>query len=56
MSDTNNETPRPDAADDVAPYEPPMLTPIGNARDLLAGGLGTTPDGSPFPPNNQQFS
>jgi hypothetical protein len=22
-------------------YEPPRLTPLGNARDLLAGGTGT---------------
>lgn len=30
-------------------YEPPKLTHIGNARDLLAGATGTQADGNPSP-------
>ena len=28
-------------------YEAPTLTLVGNARDLLAGGTGTSPDANP---------
>jgi hypothetical protein len=33
-------------------YEPPKVTTLGNVRDLLAGGFGTKPDGSPPDPDN----
>lgn len=29
------------------PYESPLLTPVGNARDLLALTLGPSADGDP---------
>lgn len=29
-------------------YEPPKVTLVGNARDLLAGAAGTVPDGEPL--------
>ena len=28
-------------------YQPPTLTPLGNARDLLAGANGSVPDTQP---------
>jgi hypothetical protein len=31
-------------------YEPPRVTPLGNVRDLLAGGEGTVDDGDPDAP------
>jgi hypothetical protein len=31
-------------------YEPPKLTHVGNARDLLAGSNGTVQDVSPMGP------
>jgi hypothetical protein len=30
-------------------YAPPTVTPIGNARDLLAGNAGSVPDAVPIP-------
>lgn len=33
-------------------YEPPKLTRLGNARDLLAGALGSIADAPPFTPFN----
>jgi hypothetical protein len=38
-------------SDAVAPYEPPIVRPLGNVRDLLAGNFGTQPDGSPPDPD-----
>lgn len=35
-----------DPATSEAKYEPPRLTPLGNARDLLAGTTGTKFDGA----------
>jgi hypothetical protein len=32
-------------------YEPPVLTPLGNARDLLAGSTGPYADATPDPEN-----
>ena len=34
-------------------YEPPALTPLGNARELLAGETGTYTDANPDPLNPQ---
>ena len=39
----------------VPEYEPPKVSLVGNVRDLVAGGGGTNPDGSPIPPNNQKI-
>lgn len=36
------------------PYEAPLLTPIGNARDLLAGADGSITDGFPTEANPNQ--
>ena len=35
-------------------YEPPTVTPIGNARDLLAGSVGTSTDATPVPGQTKQ--
>jgi hypothetical protein len=43
---------RPDTASDAAtppPYEPPMLSPLGNLHDLLATTNGSACDGSNNP-------
>jgi hypothetical protein len=34
-------------------YEAPTLTLVGNARDLLAGSTGTSPDANPTIKPNQ---
>jgi hypothetical protein len=39
----------PGSVEEKATYEPPRLTHVGNARDLLAGATGTVPDASPAP-------
>lgn len=43
MSDEPMNSLQPSEA--VAPYEPPIVRPLGNVRDLLAGAFGTQPDG-----------
>jgi hypothetical protein len=35
---------------DTGGYEPPRVRPLGNVRELLAGGNGTQPDGDPDNP------
>ncbi len=49
MSEPVNTTGQfPDAK--VSPaYEPPVLTSLGNARELLAGADGSIPDTGPDP-------
>ncbi len=37
----------------VSRYEAPTLTLVGNARDLLAGSTGTSPDANPTIKPNQ---
>jgi hypothetical protein len=41
------DAPRRGQTADAGEYEPPHLTYVGNARDLLAGGSGTVTDGNP---------
>jgi hypothetical protein len=45
MSDRKDTPDNPDGADDRRePYEAPRLTNVGNARDLLAGNVGSVND------------
>jgi hypothetical protein len=50
---TDNESPRKSQGDHHPRYEAPMLTPLGNARELLAGGTGSIDD---VCEGGQQFS
>ena len=43
MSDESVESLQP--AEKAGEYQPPKVTPVGNVRDILAGGFGTQPDG-----------
>ena len=45
---TQSTDDRPAVADRV-PYEPPRLTPIGNAHELLGGAAGSQIDADPPP-------
>jgi hypothetical protein len=45
---TKIEGPGPQA-EAIAAYEPPTLTPLGNARELLAGATGSIADATPDP-------
>ena len=45
--DSRRSVERPDA------YEPPKVTPLGNVRELLAGGSGTQDDIPPDPDSNR---
>lgn len=48
MSDERRGPPGPDGSEDAREaYEPPRLTTVGNARDLLAGASGTIADAGP---------
>jgi len=53
MSDTSTKQAKDElpkrAGEGSEQYEPPRLTHVGNARDLLAGAAGTQPDVPPSP-------
>jgi hypothetical protein len=44
MSDSLNSKTEPEVEARRVPYEPPKLTHVGNARDLLAGSTGSIAD------------
>ena len=50
----STDSPADEAAATPRGYEPPKLTHIGNARDLLAGGSGTVQDVAPIGRRVQQ--
>jgi hypothetical protein len=55
MNDGRDVSAGPDDPGDARePYEPPVLTTVGNARELLGGASGPVADACPFAPPGEQ--